>query len=150
MIAPTLDILFKSWCRGKGYDPADVHTIDRQTPKFRVLSGFADKGRLEKSFPGQTAFVYLIESNEVGGGSTVPPIISVESAEYQDFYEEWFPGLPPLQFVNPIFICPEYFKINVDNKEYPGVAPFGNIELWAHYLLCTPPRGANSDRVKLT
>jgi len=148
MIAPSLDILFKSWCGERGCDPAKVRTRDRQTTKFRVLDAFQDRGPLYLPFQGQTAFVYLIESNEIGG-SSVPPIISVESSNMSDVYEEWFPGLPPLSFVNPIFVCDEFFRINVDNKLVPGVSLGGVIELWAHYLLAFPPPKDEREDIEL-
>jgi hypothetical protein len=134
-----LDILFGAWCRDNGCSRTEPTVTDLQK-RARVLTGFADSGKLRYDFVGQTAFIYLIETNEIGGGTTVPPIVSVKGADYSNVYEEWFPGLPPLQFVNPICVCREFFEIDVDNKLDPGVQPVsGNIDVYAHFLLARPP-----------
>lgn len=134
-----LKILFDAWCGENGCTRYDVTVTDLQK-KARVLTAFNDSGKLRYEFVGQTAFIYLIETNEVGGGTTAGPIVSVNAADYSNTYEEWFPGLPPLEFVNPVCVCREFFEIDVSNKFDAAVQPVsGNIDVYAHFLLVRPP-----------
>lgn len=134
-----LALLYDAWCGEHGCTRAEVKASDLQKQGL-VLTAFADSGKLKYKFPGQTAFIYLVEVNEIGGGTTIPPIVSVKGADYSNSWREWFPGLPPLQFVSPICVCREFFEIDVDNKFDPNEQPIsGNIEVSAHFILARPP-----------
>lgn len=142
-----LQIIYDAWVERERLDKKYLSVSDNQLSYF-VLAGGVNTGPARLEYPGQTAFIYLVESNEFAPGSTVPPIISVTSSTFFKTWKEWFPGLPPLQFVSPVCICDEFFSVDVDNKLAAGVAPSGAIEVSVHYLLASYS-GPKRERIDL-
>jgi len=139
-----LQIMFDAWRARKGYDLKDLVVVNRQERK-QTLAGFADKGPLTLKFPGKTAFVSLVEAEEVGGGSTTKSIIDITSSNDTVSYEEWSPNMPPIGFVTPIVVCNEFFSIDVANKTDLTVVPSGNLIVYVQYIMVqyigTPKEG---------